>query len=64
MLFFASIALFVLAGILCNYLFLEHFFLYKTRQEFVTVSKEIQKNIDQEKEPLEEYINKTGSRKI
>lgn len=63
MLSFASIALFVLAGILCNYLFLEKFFLYKTRQEFVTVSKEIQKNIDQEKEPLEEYINKAGKQK-
>lgn len=63
MLFFVSIALFVLAGILCNYLFLEHFFLYKTRQEFVTVSKDIQKNIEQKEKTLEEYINETGKQK-
>ncbi|MGN0482813.1 MAG: sensor histidine kinase [Lachnospiraceae bacterium] len=60
LLFFTSITLFVLAGILSNYLFLEKFFLYKAKQEFVTVSKEIQKNIEQNKENLDGYIEKIG----
>lgn len=60
LLFFACISLFVIAGILFNYLFLEKFYLYKTRQEFIVMSKEIQTKIETEEIDIEKYIVKTG----
>lgn len=62
LLLFACISVFVLAGILFNFLFLEKFYLYKTKQEFVVVSKEIQTKIETTGNDIEKYISKTGKK--
>lgn len=62
LLFFACISVFVLAGILFNFLFLEKFYLYKTKQEFVVMSKEIQTKIETTGDDIEKYISKTGKK--
>ena len=62
LLFFSCIFVFVIFGIMSNYLFLEKFYIYKTKQKFITLSREIQKNIEVNGKNIEKYIIKVGKR--
>lgn len=60
MLVFACIAICILSGIVCNHLFLEKYYLYKTEKEFVSASQAIQKQLEEESGDIDAYIGKAA----
>ena len=62
---FILIFVFMIMGIIINYLLLENFYLYKTEKNFISMSKDIEKGIKREKENQRQYLIKYGKeRKI
>lgn len=66
MLVFACIAICILSGIVCNCLFLEKYYFYKTEKEFVSLSQAVQEHLEEERGDIDAYIeevaDESGSR--
>lgn len=62
LIFATGIAAFMVAGILSNYLLLEKYFIYKTRQGFIEISQVIQKQMEKDTNNIGEFIVRYGKK--
>ena len=62
LIFSTSIFLFVCIGILSNYFFMEHYYMYNARIEFVELSKTLQEKIESQSHGVETYVKKYGKK--
>lgn len=62
LIFTISIFSFLSIGLLCNYLLLEKYYIYKSKQEFISISQKIQKKIETKNNNIDKYITRYGKK--
>lgn len=62
LIFVISIFSFLSIGILLNYLLLEKYYIYKSQQEFISISQKIQKKVNVKNDNIDTYITQYGKK--
>lgn len=62
MIAFILIFIFIVMGIIINYLLLESFYLYKTEKSFISMSENIKQELEKNKENQRQYLIKYGKK--